>query len=144
VFVALVGDEVAGAGLVDLAPVSLIARVQAEASAAGHPLPDLAARPVGHLRTGAVRRPHRRRGFGTALLEQRLARLRDAGCRAVVALAWLSGDRDNSQGLLVARGLEPVAEIPDYWRAETPGAGPPCPVCGADCRCTAAVHIALW
>jgi ribosomal protein S18 acetylase RimI-like enzyme len=144
VFVAVAGDEAIGAGIVDRAPPALIARVQAEAAAAGHPLPDLPARRVGHLRTGAVHPSFRRQGVGAALIDARLARLRDAGCTAVIALAWLSGDRDNSQGLLRAHDLEPVAVIPDYWRTDPPGTGTPCAVCGPDCRCRAAVYVALW
>jgi ribosomal protein S18 acetylase RimI-like enzyme len=142
--VALEDGAVAGAALVDRAPADVVARITAEARAAGHPRPDLAARRVGRLRTGAVRPPYRRRGIGRALMEARLDQLRSVGCTAVVALAWVSGERDTSLGLLRAHGLEPVAEIPGYWRADPPDSGPPCPVCGRPCRCVAAVHVALW
>jgi ribosomal protein S18 acetylase RimI-like enzyme len=144
VYVALADGAVAGAALVDRAPVDVVARISAEAGAAGHPRPDLATRRVGRLRTGAVRPPYRRRGIGRALMEARLDRLRATGCTAVVALAWLSGDRDTSVGLLRAHGLERVAEIPGYWQADPPDSGPPCPVCAWPCRCVAAVHVALW
>jgi ribosomal protein S18 acetylase RimI-like enzyme len=144
VYVALAGDVVAGAALIDRAPADVVARVSAEARAAGHPRPDLATRRVGRLRTGAVRSEHRRRGIGRALMEARLDRLRATGCTAVVALAWLSGDPDTSVGLLRAHGLERVAEVPGYWQADPPDSGPPCPVCAWPCRCVAAVHVALW
>jgi ribosomal protein S18 acetylase RimI-like enzyme len=129
VFAALVGGEVAGAATTDRAPADLVSR-----------LPRLGGHRVGQLRSMAVGRRFRRRGLGTALTAARIAHLRGAGCTAVVSLSWLSGDPDNSQGVLRAHGLEPVAELPDHWR-DVPV---PCPRCGLPCHCTAAAYVRLW
>jgi ribosomal protein S18 acetylase RimI-like enzyme len=144
VLVGVVGAEVAGAAIMDRASPALLARMRAAAAAAGHPLADLGSRATGQLRTGAVRRGFRRQGLGAELMTRRLALLRDAGCTSVVALAWLSGRSDTSEGLLRAHGFERVAEIPDCWQADPPDRGPPCPVCGLPCRCTGAVHVLRW
>jgi ribosomal protein S18 acetylase RimI-like enzyme len=139
-YVAVIDGDVIGAGTVDHASPALVSRIQPFAP----DLPELTGQSVGHLRTGAVRPGFRRRGIGGALMDVRLARLRHAGCTVVVALSWRSGDPDNSQGLLHAHGFERVAELRDHWRADPPGTGIPCPVCGPDCRCTAEVYVARW
>jgi ribosomal protein S18 acetylase RimI-like enzyme len=144
VFAALIGDEVVGAATADRASPALVSRVEALAGATGLHRPDLTTRSVGHSQSSAVHPGSRRRGVGGALFDARLHHLRRAGCTAALSLSWLSGDPDNSQGLLRSRGFVRIGEIPDYWRVESPGTGALCPVCGPVCRCTAAVYVVIW
>jgi GNAT superfamily N-acetyltransferase len=83
----------------------------------------------------------RHQGIGRMLLDERLERMRAAGARDVLALAWTPPGRwADSEHLLRGAGLAAVVSVEAFWARE--GARDDyCPYCGSDCRCAA---VLFW
>jgi N-acetylglutamate synthase-like GNAT family acetyltransferase len=94
---------------------------------------------MGLLKTAAVVPHSRGRGIGLQLVNERLARLKQLGCAAVMVLAWDSGSRHSSLGVLEAAGFQRVTELPKYWREPEGQETFDCAKCEGPCECTAVV-----
>lgn len=106
---------------------------------AGVVRPNVSSPRMGLLKTAAVVPHSRGQGIGLRLVNERLARLKQLNCAAVMVLAWDSGSRHSSLGVLEAAGFERVAELPKYWREPEGQETFDCAKCEGPCECTAVV-----
>ncbi|WP_324785181.1 GNAT family N-acetyltransferase [Streptomyces sp. H51] len=101
--------------------------------------PNVVGTRMGLLKSSAVVPRHRGQGIGLRMVIERLARLQRLGCAAAVVLAWDSGGRHSSLGVLEAAGFQRVAELPEYWREPEGAETFDCVKCEGPCECTAIV-----
>ncbi|SDB92488.1 Predicted N-acetyltransferase YhbS [Raineyella antarctica] len=134
--VAVVDGSVAGVCMCSIMKPGAMARIFRSG------LPDvLRSRKVGLLDTLAVRPDLTGRGLGTALLEEARGRFRSDKVRVWATPAWRSRLGTTVESLLTRAGMEPFAEVPDFWREASLAEGFICPVCGAPpCECSAVMY----
>lgn len=107
--------------------------------AAGVRRPNIGGTNVGLLQSAAVIPARRGQGIGLRLVNERLSRLKKAGCVTALVLAWDSGSANSSIGVLEAAGFQRVVDIPEYWREPEGLETFDCIRCGRPCICTAVV-----
>jgi len=90
----------------------------------------------GLVHAGYVATDHTGAGVGSRLLERLHAIGAERGVTAFVADAWFHGGPDSPAGLLAGHGYDIVTTRP--IEGHTDG---PCPKCGADCVCEAALAV---
>ncbi|MEU3349181.1 hypothetical protein ABZ723_30165 [Streptomyces sp. NPDC006700] len=106
---------------------------------AGVVRPNVVGTRMGMLKSSAVVPRRRGQGIGLRMVNQRLARLEEMGCAAAMVLAWDSGDRHSSFGVLEAAGFQRVAELRKFWREPEGEETFDCIKCQGPCECTAIV-----
>ena len=92
---------------------------------------------IGHLRSVAVKDGFRNQGVGSALCVEASSYLKNAGCAAVLTVAWEAGLPHSSVSIFKTLGFDAVVEIKDFWKVDDPQKDHQCPKCGFPCTCTA-------
>ena len=112
-------------------------------------LPDvLHARRIGLLDTVVVHPDHTGRGLGTGLADAARDRFRRGKVRVWASVAWnptaatpKAPDGATLAPILDRAGMEPFAEVTDYWRTESLSHRFTCPACGEPpCECSAVMY----
>ena len=101
---------------------------------AADPIPE--ASRYGLVHAGYVAPDHTGAGIGSRLLERLHNLGDDSGVTAFVADAWFHGGPDSPARLLAAHGYDIV-----YTRSIAGHTDDPCPKCGTDCVCEAALAV---
>lgn len=128
-----------GVGTAEVMDESAKEALEQRLVAAGVRRPNLVGTEVGLLRSAAVIPARRGQGIGLRLVNERLSRLKKAGCVTAMVLAWDSGDAHSSLGVLQAAGFQRVVDIPAFWREPEGQETFDCIRCGRPCTCTAVV-----
>jgi GNAT superfamily N-acetyltransferase len=84
-------------------------------------------------------------GIGTMLGDACLDEMKRRNAKALCGMAWKQPDgTTNAKKLLERMGLHETISIPGYWNlmVDSPE-GHHCPVCGAPCKCYAALYIRI-
>ncbi len=109
-------------------------------------LPDvLHARRIGLLDTLAVHPDHTGQGLGSRLADAARDRFRARKVRVWASVAWhpaaATPDTPTLAPILDRAGMEPFAEVTDYWRTESLSHRFTCPACGEPpCECSAVMY----
>jgi GNAT superfamily N-acetyltransferase len=106
----------------------------------GPAVAELFAGRVGSLEALAVEPAFRHQGLGRLLTVARLGWMREAGCRAAVAVSWLSGRPDASAPVLSGLGFAEGRTVERFYFDESVRDGWACPVCGGPCTCSARLY----
>lgn len=93
---------------------------------------------IGSLEALAVEESMRHRGIGRWLTLEQMSWMARRGCDVAVAISWRSGGKGTSARMYRDLGFTTTAPVPDFYLAESAGAGWTCPVCLGPCRCAAA------
>ncbi|QGF23205.1 GNAT family N-acetyltransferase [Raineyella fluvialis] len=111
----------------------------------GRGLPDvLHARRIGLLDTVAVDPDHIGRGLGTRLTLTARQHLLRSKTRVWASAAWKSPDGVSMHRIFTRSGLEPFAEVPDFWWHHRGTHPVTCPGCGQTrCRCSAVLYAGV-
>lgn len=103
---------------------------------------DLGEERVGMLISTAVHHGFRRRGVGSQLVVKRLDILEAEGCTKCVSLAWQSGNKDSSSGILEKFGFNLLATSINHWTKDSIEFNYSCPTCGEPpCLCSAGLYL---
>jgi GNAT superfamily N-acetyltransferase len=132
-------DELIGAATAYVLDEADKTDLEAKLLAADVRRPNIVGNKVGMLKSSAVVPAAAGRGVGLRLVNERLRYLHNLGCSMVVVLAWDSGTRHSSLGVLEAAGFSQVANLPEYWREPEGQETFDCIRCGRPCVCTAIV-----
>ncbi len=134
VWVALLGEAVVGIGVAQLVR-------EFDFYAAFDPAitTELAGQTAGSFATLAFVPQWRGRGLGQEISRERLAWLRERGCKVILGISWVSGLGHTSDRVFEKSGFRAVKRVDDFfvdWSLNKPDFV--CPVCGAPpCRCSA-------
>lgn len=88
------------------------------------------------MQTLVVDKKHEGKGVGSALIKERLKRIKAAGCNMAIAHAWRSSKGCNVCALLEKHGFEAQCEILNYYQEMDAI----CPACPGVCVCSAIVY----
>jgi len=131
--------QVLGVGTAIVMSESDKEELTAKLEAAGVRRANLVGVKVGQVKTAAVVPAARGKGLGLNLVYERLSRLKALGCSTAIVLAWDSGSRQSSIGVLEAAGFSRVVDLPEFWREPEGQETFDCIRCGKPCVCTAVV-----
>lgn len=92
---------------------------------------------VGSFEALAVHPSHRRLGLGARLTRATVEWMWEAGCDAVVTIAWRSGAADSSAGLFRRLGFREGRTVENFYYEESIRDGWTCPICRGPCTCPA-------
>ncbi len=132
-------DDLVGVLLARLLTREEAAAHEAMAKKAGVVVP-LGFHHVGILKSIVVKDSARGHGIGTALCQEAVKRLKQAGATCVMAVSWESGAQDNSRGMLEGLGLQFATRVEGFWTEDSIKKGYSCPKCGNPCRCAALLY----
>ncbi|MFD5063831.1 GNAT family N-acetyltransferase [Streptomyces sp. NPDC058394] len=113
--------------------------LEGQLNSAGARRVNLVGQTIGMLKSVAVLPRSRGQGIGLRLVNERLSRLKGMGCSAAVVLAWDSGSKSSSIGVLESAGFKRVASLAEYWRELEGQETFDCAKCGRPCVCSAIV-----
>ena len=90
----------------------------------------------GMMRTLVVHSDYEGQGIGSALVEERLKRLNDAGYKWALAHAWRSSGGCNAASVLEKHGFEEQCEMLNFYRDHDSV----CTTCPGICTCSAVIY----
>jgi ribosomal protein S18 acetylase RimI-like enzyme len=131
--------QIVGIATAEVMSAPAKAELESKLASAGARRVHLAENKVGMLKSAAVIPTARGKGIGLSLVNDRLNRLKALECSSAVVLAWDSGGKHSSVGVLEAAGFKRVAELPEYWREPAGQETFDCVKCGRPCVCAAIV-----